>query len=67
MLTWPVMAIGWVMNMIQRGKASMDRLNDIFNEPPEFAEDTVSDLAKIEGSIEFNNLTFTYPVRKSRF
>jgi len=64
MLTWPVMAIGWVMNMIQRGKASMDRLNDIFNEPPEFAEDTVSDLAKIEGSIEFNNLTFTYPGTK---
>lgn len=64
MLTWPVMAIGWVMNMVQRGKASMDRLNEIFNQPPEFAEGTVSDLQEIEGSIEFNNLTFTYPGTK---
>ena len=35
MLTWPVMAIGWVMNMIQRGRASMDRINDILSEVPE--------------------------------
>jgi ATP-binding cassette subfamily B multidrug efflux pump len=62
MLTWPVMAIGWVMNMIQRGKASMDRLNAIFDERPEvYDEEDVLPIDTIEGNIEFKGLTFTYP------
>ena len=62
MLTWPVMAIGWVMNMIQRGKASMDRLNDIFNEQSEITDPGEEGmLPKLAGKIEFNNLTFAYP------
>ena len=62
MLTWPVMAIGWVMNMIQRGKASMDRLNDIFNEQSEIIDPGEEGmLPKLAGKIEFNNLTFAYP------
>ena len=62
MLTWPVMAIGWVMNMIQRGKASMDRLNAIFDEKPQvFDEKDVLPIDTIEGNIEFRDLTFKYP------
>lgn len=61
MLTWPVMAIGWVMNLIQRGKASMDRLNDIFCQRSEIVEPEESALESLEGRIEFNNLTFAYP------
>lgn len=61
MLTWPVMAIGWVMNMIQRGKASMDRLNDIFNQQSDILDPENSAVQTLEGGIELNNLTFSYP------
>ncbi len=61
MLTWPVMAIGWVMNMIQRGKASMDRLNHIFNQRSAIAEPAHSTVERLEGNIELDNLTFAYP------
>mgnify|MGYP000970313771 CR=1 FL=1 len=62
MLTWPVMAIGWVMNMIQRGKASMDRLNAIFNEQSEITDPgSDGELPELKGKIEFKNLTFAYP------
>lgn len=61
MLIWPVMAISWVINTIQRGKASMDRLNTIFAKRSEIADPEESALEHLEGGIEFRNLTFTYP------
>lgn len=62
MLTWPVMAIGWVMNMIQRGKASMDRLNAIFTECSDIIDPgSEGALTELQGKIEFNDLTFAYP------
>ncbi|NMB00974.1 MAG: ABC transporter ATP-binding protein [Firmicutes bacterium] len=61
MLTWPVMAIGWVMNLIQRGKASMDRLNEIFLQCSEINEPTETALTSLKGKIEFKDLTFAYP------
>lgn len=62
MLTWPIMAIGWVMNMIQRGKASMDRLNDIFTQRSDITDPINGGLLpELRGKIEFNNLTFAYP------
>ncbi|MBO8141366.1 MAG: ABC transporter ATP-binding protein [Firmicutes bacterium] len=62
MLTWPMMAVGWVINMLQRGRASVDRLRTIFNEQPEIADapDAVP-VRELEGRIEFRGLTFTYP------
>ncbi len=62
MLTWPMMAIGWVFNMIQRGKASMDRLNTLFENKPEVTDhpDTLP-VEEIKGEIGFRNLSFTYP------
>ena len=63
MLTWPVMAIGWVMNMIQRGKASMDRLNDILNQRSEITDPgSEGALPALAGKIEFKSLTFRYPL-----
>jgi len=38
-LTWPVIALGWVINIFQRGTASLARINDIFLEKPEIADD----------------------------
>lgn len=62
MLTWPIMALGWVMNMIQRGKASMDRLNTIFDEVPEVRdEEPTAAVHSLNGDIAIRDLTFTYP------
>lgn len=62
MLTWPMMAIGYVINVLQRGMASMVRLNQIFDTMPEIY-DRKNTLAidSFEENIEFKNLTFTYP------
>lgn len=62
LLVWPIMAIGWVINMFQRGIASMERLNTIFNEKPEIIEsENALSLPEIKGYIEFNNVSFKYP------
>ena len=37
MLTWPMIAFGWVVNLLERGRASMERLNYIFDAPPDIA------------------------------
>lgn len=64
LLTWPMMAIGWVMNILQRGSASMLRLNEIFDTEPEVYDipDVVNNnLTQINGEIKIKNLTFSYP------
>ncbi len=62
MLTWPTIAIGWVMNIFQRGAASMGRMLDIMEAPPAI-HDEPGALAPEEicGSLELRNLTFQYP------
>ena len=64
MLTWPVIALGWVVNIVQRGTASMTRIHEIL-----IAEPTITDAAlpaesliasRINGEIEFRNLSFSY-------
>lgn len=62
LLIWPIMALGWVINILQRGKASLDRLNVIFDEPAEVADSpTTVDLTELQGDVTIRNLTFTYP------
>lgn len=62
LITWPMMALGWVLNILQRGKASMDRLNTIFNEQPKVHDEKdLAQLNNINGKITFNKLTFAYP------
>jgi ATP-binding cassette subfamily B protein len=64
-LTWPVIALGWVINIFQRGTASMSRINEILVAKPEIADSfepgqrDVRD-TEIEGEIEFRNLNFAY-------
>ena len=64
-LTWPVIALGWVINIFQRGTASLGRINEIFSERSEITDAHVApDLRKlsaIHGDIEFRGLTFSYP------
>ena len=62
-LTWPVIALGWVINIFQRGTASMGRINEILTEPPEIRdgdEVRVPSGASLRGEIEFRGLNFGY-------
>lgn len=61
-LTWPMIAFGWVINIIQQAEASMKRLNKIFHEPYEIEDSTLTDssLTSVKGNIEFKNVTFRY-------
>jgi ATP-binding cassette subfamily B protein len=63
LLVWPMIALGWVTNIFQRGAASMGRLNYILTAKPQIDDRTakVSPETRIEGTIEFRNLKFTYP------
>ena len=62
-LVWPMIALGWVTNIFQRGAASMGRLNYILAAQPKIDDRNAKVLpgAKIAGEIEFRNLTFAYP------
>jgi ATP-binding cassette subfamily B multidrug efflux pump len=60
LLAWPMMALGWAINMIQRGEASMDRLNRIFAETPEILDSPgIIRSGPLKGRIEIRGLTFS--------
>ena len=62
LLTWPMMAMGWVTTLIQRGSASMRRINNILEEVPEIKDSyQLRDVARITGRIEINGLKIRYP------
>ena len=62
MLAWPVIAIGWVLNLFQRGSASMQRIAKIMDRQPEIANAMKkSPISRLKGEITFRNLNFTYP------
>jgi ATP-binding cassette, subfamily B, multidrug efflux pump len=64
-LTWPVIALGWVINIFQRGTASLKRINEIMLEKPEITDDPAllaqaPPLQELRGEIEFRGLNFSY-------
>jgi ATP-binding cassette subfamily B protein len=75
-LTWPVIALGWVINIFQRGTASMVRIEEILSQKPEIADeeiigpsgdraigsskDPITRSPDLLGEIEFRNLNFAY-------
>jgi len=61
MLIWPMMAVGRVINVLQRGAASMDRLNALFIEQPEIQDDPQAKAVEVKGAVEFRDLNFSYP------
>ena len=64
MLSWPMIAFGWVTNMLQRGMASWKRMLDVMDYVPavtdEAATSAIPDVAHVRGDIEFRHLTFAY-------
>src|SRR5699024_7587105 len=62
LLIWPMMAIGWVINLLERGSASMERINIILEEKPEILDSkNVIELKEVKGNITFSNVSFKYP------
>jgi ATP-binding cassette subfamily B protein len=71
-LMWPVIALGWVVSIFQRGTASLARIDEIFKEQPDVTDAAISDdfarpalgeaeiPAAIDGEVEFRNLSFSY-------
>ena len=62
MLIWPMIAFGWVANLLQQGAASMARLAKIFDTVPEIrdTETTNHAVTAVRGEIEFRNVTFAH-------
>src|ERR1700753_506159 len=62
-LTWPIIALGWVINLFQRGTASMGRIQSVLSEQPEITDAAVpaeNAPRSIVGDIEFRHLSFRY-------
>jgi len=62
-LTWPVIALGWVINIFQRGTASLSRIHQLMQERSEITDAagvTSSADKELKGDIEFRNLNFAY-------
>ena len=60
MLAFPMIAMGWVINLLERGRASMKRLNYILDTDPDIQDGPEAIDHDIRGEIEFRNLSFSY-------
>ncbi len=64
MLTWPIIALGWVVNLVQRGTASVIRIDELMKEKPTIddaaANPAIGPETRLKGKIEFRHLNFAY-------
>jgi ATP-binding cassette subfamily B protein len=64
MLGWPMIAFGWVTNLLQRGMASWKRMLEIFEAVPQISDaeatSDISGISQLAGEVEFRHLTFAY-------
>ena len=64
MLTWPIIALGWVVNLVQRGTASIIRINELLTEKPSIddaaASPSIPADVRLRGEISFRHLSFAY-------
>jgi len=63
MLNWPMIALGWVVNLFERGEASMGRILELVDAVPEIRDEEPLPLRAIRGDVSFRNLTFSYDGR----
>ncbi len=66
LLIWPIIAVGWVINIFQRGTASVKRIDELLKAEPaiddRFADPAIAPETVLNGEIEFRHLTFSYAV-----
>jgi ATP-binding cassette subfamily B protein len=66
MLVWPMIALGWVVNLMQRGSASLSRINQILDERPSIAEpENSTPLPSVRGEITFEEVVLQYPAGRA--
>jgi ATP-binding cassette, subfamily B, multidrug efflux pump len=66
MLVWPMIALGWVVNLMQRGTASLARISEIFREQPTIAAPPApARLERVRGEIEFRGVSMAYPALRA--
>ena len=63
MLTWPVATVGWVTSIVQQAEASQKRINEFLKEKSKISN-KCNKKYKLEGKVEFNNITLVYPETK---
>jgi ATP-binding cassette subfamily B protein len=63
MLSWPMMGVGYIVNLTQKGQAAMGRIQEVFAAKAGITDhlNTVESVSEIKGEIEFRDLSFTYP------
>jgi len=61
LLMWPMIAVGWVTNLFQRGAASMGRINALLGTAPVIDDAAETVESPVRGAIEFRNVWFRYP------
>ncbi len=63
LIIWPVIAVGWIVNLYQRGTASLNRIQDIMNQKPEIMDEPCVDnsITSLNGNICLKHLHYTYP------
>ena len=61
LLTWPIASIGWVMSLIQRAEASMERINDFLHVEPLVRQPAAAHSAPVRGAWHFEGVSYTYP------
>lgn len=70
MLTWPIIALGWVVNLVQRGTASVARIDALLKAKPAIddrtADPSVPPNHRLRGEIEFRDLSFSYSNQEGR-
>lgn len=70
MLAWPMIALGWVVSLFQRGAASMGRINRIMTRQPDITDPAPRPAAErpavARGEVEFRGVSFTYPGTERR-
>jgi ATP-binding cassette, subfamily B, multidrug efflux pump len=69
MLVWPMIALGWAVNLVQRGAASMGRINQLFREQPAITSPAAPVALPAAGgarAVEFRNVWFSYPGARER-
>lgn len=59
-LTWPFASLGWVTSLVQRAAASQERINEFMQQEPTIKNNN-PEIYKIDGELEFKNVSFTYP------
>jgi ATP-binding cassette subfamily B protein len=71
MLIWPIIAVGWVVNLFQRGTASIQRIDELLKAEPAIddraADPAIAPDAVLQGEIQFRHLNFSYVAHSRRF